>query len=64
MLSDFGTRDHYVGVMKGVALSICPDAVLVDLSHDLPVHDIPSAARELAATYKYFPAGSTRLVGV
>jgi hypothetical protein len=35
LLSDFGTRDHYAGVMKGVVLSICPDAVLVDISHDL-----------------------------
>ncbi len=63
-LSDFGTRDHYAGVMKGVALSICPDAVLVDVSHDLPAHDIPFAARELAATFKYFPAGTIFLVVV
>ncbi|NQW05704.1 MAG: SAM-dependent chlorinase/fluorinase [Acidobacteria bacterium] len=63
-LSDFGTRDHYAGVMKGVVLSICPDAVLVDISHDLPAHDIPFAARELAATYKYFPAGTIFLVVV
>ncbi len=64
LLSDFGTRDHYAGVMKGVALSICPDAVLVDISHDLPVHDIPYAARELAATYKYLPPGTIFLVVV
>jgi S-adenosylmethionine hydrolase len=64
LLSDFGTRDHYTGVMKGVVLSICPDAVLVDISHDLPAHDIPFAARELAATYKYFPAGTIFLVVV
>jgi S-adenosylmethionine hydrolase len=63
-LGDFGTRDHYAGVMKGVVLSICPDVVLVDISHDLPAHDIPFAARELAATYKYFPAGTIFLVVV
>lgn len=63
-LSDFGTRDHYAGVMKGVVLSTCPEAVLVDISHDLPAHDIPFAARELAATYKYFPAGTIFLVVV
>jgi S-adenosylmethionine hydrolase len=63
-LTDFGTRDHYTGVMKGVVLSICPDAVLVDISHDLPAHDIPFAARELAATYKYFPPGTIFLVVV
>ncbi len=63
-LSDFGSRDHYAGVMKGVALGICPDAVLVDISHDLPAHDIPFAALELAATYKYFPAGTIFVVVV
>jgi hypothetical protein len=41
MLSDFGTRDHYAGVMKGVVLGICPDVALVDVSHELPAHDIP-----------------------
>jgi S-adenosylmethionine hydrolase len=61
-LSDFGTRDHYAGVMKGVVLGIVPDATLVDLSHDLPAHDIPFAALELQATYKYFPAGTIFLV--
>lgn len=64
MLTDFGTRDHYAGVMKGVVLSICPDATIIDLSHDLPAHDIPFAAWELAATYKYFPAGTIFLVVV
>ncbi len=62
MLSDFGSRDHYAGVMKGVMLGICPDATLVDVSHDLPAHDIQAAARELGATYKFFPAGTIFLV--
>jgi S-adenosylmethionine hydrolase len=58
LLSDFGTRDHYAGVMKGVILGICPDVTLVDLSHDLPAHDVLFASLELAATVKYFPAGT------
>ena len=58
LLSDFGTRDHYAGVMKGVILTICPDATIVDLSHDLPAHDVLFASLELAATFKYFPAGT------
>jgi hypothetical protein len=62
LLTDFGTRDHYAGVMKGVALGICPDATLVDISHDLPAHDIPFAAREVAASYRFFPAGTVFLV--
>src|SRR5882672_10272784 len=58
LLTDFGTRDHYAGTMKGVALGICPDASLVDISHDLPAHDV------LAAAYRYFPSGTIFLVVV
>ena len=64
LLSDFGFRDHYVGAMKGVLLNICPDATLVDISHDVPAHDVVTAAIELAAAYRYFPAGSVFLVVV
>ena len=64
LMSDFGVRDHYVGAMKGVVLSVCPDATLVDISHDVPPHDVRSAALELAAAYRYFPAGSVFLVVV
>jgi S-adenosyl-L-methionine hydrolase (adenosine-forming) len=62
LVSDFGTRDHYVGAMKGVILSINPEATVVDVSHDLPPHDIAAAADELACTYKYFPPGTVFLV--
>lgn len=63
-LTDFGTRDHYSGVMKGVVLSICPDATVVDVTHDLPAHDVTAAAYELAATYKYFPSGTIFVIVV
>ena len=64
LLTDFGTRDHYVGAMKGVALGICPDAVFVDITHDIAPHDVLAAALELAASYRYFPAGTIFLVVV
>ena len=64
LLTDFGTRDHYAGTMKGVALGICPDATLVDVSHDLPPHDVVAGALELAAAYRYFPSGTIFLVVV
>src|SRR5215510_12004926 len=64
LLTDFGSRDHYVGVMRGVVLAINPDVTLVDISNDLPAHDIGFAALELAATYKYFPVGTVFLVVV
>jgi S-adenosylmethionine hydrolase len=50
--------------MKGVALGICPDATLIDISHDVPPHDVLIAALELSASYKYFPAGTVFLVVV
>src|SRR5260221_13989448 len=50
--------------MKGVALGICADATLVDISHDVPPHDVLAGALELAACYRYFPAGTIFLVVV
>jgi S-adenosylmethionine hydrolase len=64
LLTDFGTRDHYAGTMKGVVLGICPDVTLVDISHDIEVHDVMGAALELAAAYRYFPTGTIFLVVV
>jgi len=63
-LSDFGTRDHYAGTMKGVVLGICPDATLVDITHDIPPHDVLTATLELVASYRYFPAGTIFVVVV
>ena len=40
LLTDFGTRDHYAGTMKAVVLSVCPDATLVDIGHEIPPHDV------------------------
>src|SRR5438105_9114057 len=64
LLTDFGVRDHYVGTMKGVALTICPEATLVDISHEVPPHDVVAGALELAACYRYFPPGTIFLVVV
>jgi S-adenosylmethionine hydrolase len=63
-LTDFGTRDHYAGTMKGVALGICPDATLVDITHDIAPHDLLGGALELAAAVKFFPAGTIFLAVV
>ncbi len=64
LLTDFGTRDHYAGTMKGVALGICPEAACVDITHEIPPHDVLAGALELAASYKYFPPGTVFLVVV
>ena len=44
LLSDFGTRDHYAGTMKGVMIGICPDVTLLDISHDITPHDVMEGA--------------------
>jgi hypothetical protein len=64
LLTDFGTCDHYAGALKGVALGICPDVTLVDISHEIPPHDVLAGALELSAVYRYFPAGTIFLVVV
>jgi S-adenosylmethionine hydrolase len=64
LLTDFGTRDHYAGTLKGVVLSVCPEATLIDISHDIPAHDVLAAALELAACYRYFPKDTIFLVVV
>ena len=64
LLTDFGTRDHYAGTMKGVVLGLCPHVTFVDISHDIDPHDVLAGALELAACYRYFPAGTIFLVVV
>jgi S-adenosylmethionine hydrolase len=64
LLTDFGLRDHYAGTMKGVIVGICPDVTLVDISHDVPPHDVLGGALMLAAGYRFFPAGTIFLAVV
>ena len=58
LLSDFGTRDHYAGTMKGVVIGICPDVTLIDITHDITPHDVVEGALQLAASYRFFPPGT------
>lgn len=64
LLTDFGDRDGYVGVMKGVIFSICPEARLIDLTHSIPPQNIAAARFTLLNAYPYFPAGTVHLVVV
>ena len=54
--TDFGSSDAYVAAMKGVALGIAPDLTLVDVTHEVPRHDIRHGAFVLGSVYRYFPA--------
>jgi S-adenosylmethionine hydrolase len=64
MLTDFGLRDAYVGVVKGVILARHPHARLVDLCHEVPPQDIRRAALLLATSVPYFAPGAVFLVVV
>jgi S-adenosylmethionine hydrolase len=64
LTTDFGTRDAYVGIMKGVVLGICPAARLVDLTHEVPPQAIRLGALLLRSAVEYFPAGTVHLAVV
>jgi S-adenosylmethionine hydrolase len=55
ILTDFGHRDHYVGVMKGVIAAIAPGTPVVDLAHGVPPQSIAAGALILAQSWRYFP---------
>ena len=64
LTTDFGWRDNFVGVMKGVILGICPQASIVDLAHDLPPHEVGPAAFSLHSAYTFFPPGTIHVAVV
>ncbi len=64
LLTDFGFRDPFVGVMKGVILGICPDAQIVDLCHGILPYDPIQAGFLLKTSYPYFPKGSIHVAVV
>lgn len=64
LLTDFGTRDGYVAAMKGVILSQCPGACLVDVGHEVPRHDIRAAAWALRQYGWTYPAGTLHVAVV
>ena len=55
LTTDFGTGSHYVAAMKGVILSLCPQATIVDIAHDVPPQDIRRAALLLDDVADWFP---------
>ncbi|MCS6829997.1 MAG: SAM-dependent chlorinase/fluorinase [bacterium] len=64
LLTDFGTEDTYVGVMKGVIASLCADATVIDLTHEVPPQDIATGAFLLDASVDYFPEGTIHVAVV
>lgn len=63
-MTDFGSKDHYAGVMKGVILGINPNARIVDITHEIEKFNIFEAAFKLISYYTYFPRGTIHVVVV
>jgi hypothetical protein len=64
LTTDFGLSDHYVGTMKGVILGICPQAQMVDISHEVSAFEITEGAYLIAQAYRYFPKKTVHVVVV
>lgn len=62
LLTDFGTADGYVGEMKGVLLTLAPEAQIVDITHETPPQDVDHARLTLARVWRRFPVGTIHIV--
>jgi S-adenosylmethionine hydrolase len=64
LITDFGTKEGYVGAMKGVILSIAPEVQIVDITHDIPFGRVSKASLVLESIQRYYPDGTVHLVVV
>jgi S-adenosylmethionine hydrolase len=64
LLTDFGTRDGYVGVMKGVLSTLAPEVRFIDISHEISPQDVASARFLLKHSFSWFPPGTVHLAVV
>jgi S-adenosylmethionine hydrolase len=64
LLTDFGLKDHFAGVMKGVIASIAPAARVIDITHEVEPYAIAQARFLLAQSWPYFPKGTIHVAVV
>lgn len=64
LTTDFGTRDGFVGAVKGVISRLAGDALIVDIAHDVPRHDIAHGAWVVATACREFPHGTIHVAVV
>ena len=62
LTTDFGLEDHYAGTMKGVLVSRCPDAKIIDISHQASSFSTLAGAYTIAQAAPYFPPGTVHVV--
>ncbi len=64
LTTDFGTKDHFVGAVKGAIYTELPDVKIVDITHHIAPFNITETAYILKNSYKSFPVGTIHIVGV
>ena len=64
LITDFGSKDYYVALLKGHILSAAPKATLVDITHEISPHDIMEGAFFLKSVYRRYPKGTIHVIGV
>ena len=64
LTTDFGTRDGFVGALKGVVWSICPEAQIADITHEIAPQNIREGAMALWRAYPFFPGGTVHVAVV
>jgi len=64
LTTDFGSNDHFIGAMKGVILSIVPEAQIVDICHSVQAFDVLDGALTISQAYSYFPTRTVHVVVV
>ncbi len=64
LTTDWGTRDHFVGSLKGLLYSAVPEVTIVDISHHVSRHNIQQAAYLFRNAYTKFPEGTLHFIGV
>lgn len=64
LTTDFGNRDGFVGILKGIIWGICPGALIADISHEIAPQDVAQGAIVLSRAAPFFSAGTVHLAVV
>ncbi len=64
LTTDWNKNDYYLAVIKGRILSLCPEARIVDISHQVPSFSIRQAAFLVKNSYMHFPEDTIHIIGV
>lgn len=62
LVTDYGTKDFFLGSLKGNIYSFCKNPLLVDITHEITRHGLIQAAYVLKSTFPHFPKGTFHLL--